>query len=80
MKYELNDVMTVAEASDRWGIPYDTLRSRIGGRTKSMQQDIEKSLREGTVKRYKAAGKQRYEWLITADKMVEWYGECPNEN
>lgn len=70
----IHDVMTPSEASDRWGVSYDTLRSRLGGRTISMQKDIEESLEKGLVKRYKANGKQRYEWLLTVEIMEKWYG------
>lgn len=71
---KLETVMTPSEASDRWAVPYDTLRSRLGGRTISMQKDLEQSLKDGLIKRYKANGKQRYEWLLTVEIMEKWYG------
>lgn len=79
MKYKLSDVMTPTEASDRWGVNYKTLRSRLTGQTISMQQDIEQALSNGLAKRYKADGKQRYEWLLTVDLMEKWYGPEPTK-
>lgn len=78
-KYSINEVMSPSEASDRWGLPYETLRSRLSGRTKSMQQDIENSLSDGLVKRYKADGKTRYEWILTKELMEKWYGPEPSK-
>lgn len=77
MKFKLSEIMTIAEAADRWNLSHNTLGERFKMRTKSMQEEIEKSLKEGTVKRYKAKGKTRYEWLLTTTKMIEWYGKEP---
>lgn len=79
MKYELKNVMTIAEAADRWNLSHNTLSERFKMRTKSMQDDIEKALEDGTVKRYKAVGKTRYDWFLTTDKMESWYGSEPTK-
>lgn len=77
MKYTLEEVMTVKEAVDRWGVSRFTLRDRLAGRNPSQAVEIERALKSGEVKRYKGSG-ERYEWLVTTDIMEKWFGAEPN--
>lgn len=79
MKINLNDVMTPAEACYRWGIPPQTLNSRLNGQTKAMAIDIEKVLNEGLAKRFTRPGKVRSEWILTVELLERWYGPETSE-
>lgn len=72
---DLNNVMTPSEAADRWDVKLSTLKSRLQGLTKAMQENLEQALEDGLIKRYKAEGKQRYEWILTVEIMEKWYGK-----
>lgn len=73
---KIEDVMTVKEAIERWGVSRHTLRDYLAGRTAPKQAEIERALTEGEAKRYKGDG-ERYEWLLTTSLMIKWFGSEP---
>ena len=70
----INDVMTRAEASYRWGIDENTLKERLKTRN---AHTLAPHIEAGRIKQFKAPGATRGEWIITRELMELWYGPEP---
>lgn len=75
-KHDINDIMTVKEAVDRWQISRHTLRDILAGKSPRKQAQINEALEIGEAKRYKGST-VKYEWLLTTKVMTEWFGDEP---
>ena len=72
----INNYMTVKEASYRWGIDYRTLREKLNiKRRPSLQKDLD----NGLVKYFRHPEAKQGEWIIYIDAMRLWYGDEPNK-
>lgn len=65
--FTLNDVMTIPEASERWGISNDTIHSRIRTIAKD-DAKFQAAFEAGLIKKSHGA------WLITSSLMKMWFG------
>ena len=72
---EIDKYMTVAEASERWGIPENTVRARLKNREKVYVNAVNEMLRDGLIKYYVKPGGIRRDWIISEDAMFLWFGE-----
>ncbi|MED1303726.1 MarR family transcriptional regulator [Bacillus pacificus] len=64
MLFMLDEVMTPREACDKRGVTPEALRMKLKRSNK-----VEDLMKEGKLKYYKSAGKERGEWLITIEAM-----------
>lgn len=71
LKMTVEDVMSIAEAAERYGVKPDTLRDYVTGRRVGI--NVEDEIERGSLRFYKAKGKQRGEWLVTTEFMESVY-------
>ncbi|MEQ6855316.1 helix-turn-helix domain-containing protein [Lysinibacillus capsici] len=71
--YTLNDVMTVKEASKRWGISSDTIHSRMRTITND-ETKFEAAMEAGLLK------KSHNTWILTTTLMKMWFGSEVQKN
>lgn len=67
IKMTINDVMTVAEACERYNVNINTLREYLKGARVNV--DIEAEKARGSIKYFVKQGGSRGEWLVSADFM-----------
>lgn len=71
----INNYMTVSEASHRWDISPNTLRSRLRS---DRHDDLNNFIDKGMIKYFKPDGKVRGEWIISSSFMELLYGKEKN--
>lgn len=71
----INDYMTPAEAAYRWGIPQETVKSKL---KPSINKKLDDMIDRGLIKYFQHPEGKRREWIISADAMREWFGEKKN--
>jgi hypothetical protein len=69
MFFMLNDIMTVSEACERFGVNPSSFRSKLEYKKEKVQELIDK----GYMKYYKPDHKQRGEWLVSVVAMIELF-------
>ncbi len=67
MLFMLDEIMTLREACDRWGITQEALRMKLKRGKDNKLIDV--LIEGGKVKYYKPEGKQRGEWILTVEAM-----------
>lgn len=73
---EIDKYMTPAEAAYKWGIPQETLKSRL--KTTINNNNIEWMIEKGFIKFFKKPTATRKEWIISAEAMKLWFGDNKN--
>lgn len=68
----INDYMTPAEAAYRWGIPQETVKSKL---KPSINKKLDDMIDRGLIKYFQHPEGKRREWIISADAMREWFGK-----
>ena len=72
---EIDKYMTVSEASERWGIPENTVRAKLKNREKSYVKTAKHMIESGMIKYYIKPGGARKEWIISENAMRTWFGD-----
>lgn len=71
----IDNYMTVSEASHRWDISQNTLRSRL---RHDRHDDLKKFIDKGMIKYFKPENKVRGEWIVSSKFMELLYGKEKN--
>lgn len=71
----IDNYMTVAEAAYRWGLPQETVKSKLKPSIKSYKEQTDQMLKDGLIKFFQKPGGQRKEWIISIQAMEQWFGE-----
>ncbi|GJM84114.1 hypothetical protein HMSSN139_66100 [Paenibacillus sp. HMSSN-139] len=71
----INYYMTPAEAAYQWGIPQETVKSKL---KPSINKKLDDMIDRGLIKYFQHPEGKRREWIISADAMKEWFGEKKN--
>ncbi|MEF2965050.1 helix-turn-helix domain-containing protein [Paenibacillus sp. M1] len=70
---KIDDYMTPAEAAFRWGIPQETVKSRL--KPSLYKKQIEEMLKKGLIKYFQHPDGKRREWILSVEAMKKWFGE-----
>jgi hypothetical protein len=70
---EIDNYMTPAEAAHRWGVPQDTVKSRL--KPSLYEKQINEMLDDRLIKCFQKPDGQRKEWIISVKAMEKWFGK-----
>jgi hypothetical protein len=70
---KIDDYMTPSEAAHRWGLPQETVKSRL--KPALYKKQIDEMLEEGLIKSFQKPDGQRKEWIISVKAMEKWFGK-----
>lgn len=74
MKNDIDNYMTPSEAAFRWGIPYETLKSKLRSDIVG-EENLNEWIQKGIIKYFKKPNGVRKEWIISRQAMLMWFGE-----
>jgi len=75
---EIDNYMTPAEASFRWGISIETLKNKLKPSVSS-DEEIRSMIEQGLIKYFVKPGGKNKQWIISTQAMYEWFGEPKNK-
>lgn len=70
---EIDNYMTPAEAAYRWGLPQETVKSRL--KPSLYEKQINEMIELGLIKFFQHPEGKRKEWVISAQAMEYWFGK-----
>ncbi|MEC0139720.1 helix-turn-helix domain-containing protein [Paenibacillus macerans] len=68
----IDNYMTPAEAAYRWGLPQETVKSRL--KPSLYKEQIDEMLNAGLIKFFQHPDGKRREWIVTVQAMEKWFG------
>lgn len=75
---KIDNYMTPNEASYRWGINQETVKSKL--KPSINKKEIERMEKDGLIKSFVRPNGKRKEWILSKDAMYQWFGEPKKQN
>lgn len=69
----IDNYMTPAEAAYRWGLPQETVKSRL--KPSLYPTQVQEMVDAGLIKYFQHPEGKRKEWIISAQAMEKWFGQ-----
>ena len=73
----IDNYMTPAEAAYRWGVPQDTVKSRL--KPSLYEKQLKEMIQAGLIKYFQNPERQRGEWIVSVQAMEKWFGPEPKK-
>lgn len=71
---EIDKYMTPAEAAHRWGLPQETVKSKLKPSIVG-EETINEMINAGLIKYFQKPDGRRKEWIISEKAMELWFGK-----
>lgn len=78
VKNDIDNYMTPSEAAYKWGIPYETLKSKLREDIVG-EERISEWIKRGLIKYHQKPNGIKKEWIVSRQAMYMWFGEPKNE-
>lgn len=69
----IDNYMTPSEAAYVWGLPQETVKSRL--KPSLYKKQIEEMLEAGLIKYFQHPDGKRKEWIVSVQAMEKWFGK-----